>query len=163
MGKVVPDFFRAGPAPAGRAVPDRNSRRPETGRRLSSAVPRGCWPSFLSVHGSGGAGWAARAPPHASLRISGSSGPPLPLLLLIQLSLRPQAEQVKDQRHRQQEDGHPGHRSAGVHQGGPVLELHQMLVVEDLQNRGPGAGRHAEETGQPCPVPARLSPGEIHR
>ena len=84
-------------------------------------------------------------------------------LLPIQLSLRPQAEQVKDQRHRQQEDGHPGHRSAGVHQGGPVLELHQMLVVEDLQKQGPGAGRHAEETGQPCPVPARLSPGEIHR
>ncbi len=34
----------------------------------------------------------------------------------------------QDQRHRQQEDGHPSHRSAGVHQGGPVLSSTRCLL-----------------------------------
>ena len=160
--KLYPIFPLRRPRPSRAGSPDRNSRRPETGRRLSSAVPRGCWPSFSLCswerrRGMGGQSAASRLP-SVSLRLL---RPPLPCSS--SFSFPPPT-------------GRTGQGSASPPAGGrtprpplrwcpsgrPVLELHQMLVVEDLQKQGPGAGRHAEETGQPCLVPARLSPGEIH-
>lgn len=163
MGKVVPDFS----APA----PPQQGGQSRTGTAAARFPGGGCPQQshgaagrlFLSVHGIGGAGWAAGAPPHASLRISGSSGPPLPRSSPFSF---PSA-------HRQNRSriSVTASRRADTQATAPLVSIRadqswsstRCLFVEDLQKQGPGAGRHAEETGQPCPVPARLSPGEIHR
>ena len=58
-----------------------------------------------------------------------------------------QNPKIEDQGDQDQQSGDPGQSLVGVQEGGPVLDLHQMSLIEDLKEKGEDTRPQTEKQG----------------